>query len=103
MKMIEPGHIYDLENMEFPNTHQRISFIKKSDDGSGVLQTDHDGTTNEEVLKVLIERVSYLNHKLPCKENEIALKALREAFAVLNARTKIRRQQNVEGTNQPHY
>src|SRR5262245_22230250 len=54
--------------------HQTLQFIEKSTDPSGVgmgddgvtLYTVNNGTTNEEVLEMLIDRVKYLQAKFPC-------------------------------------
>lgn len=96
MRCVEAGHIYVLENVD--NTMgQKITFMKK-EDGRVV----HDGTTNEEVLKMLIERIKCLDRKLPCRENYIALTKLEEALMWLDKRTQLRTEMGVEGRDIPH-
>lgn len=58
-----------------------------------------NGTTSEEVLKVLIHRTTVLNNKFPCKENETALYHLNKALDAFNDRTKNRQARGVEGLN----
>lgn len=60
------------------------------------------GTTNEEVISVLIERLRYLQAKVPCEENKIIDRLLRAALWQLNERTRRRTVQGVEGTDKPH-
>ena len=61
------------------------------------LETVNNGTTNEEVLAVLIDRLQFLNGKFPCRENSIALTKLDEALLWLNKRTADRKARGVEG------
>ena len=101
MKIITTGHRYELANFENPeNPGQVLQFIEKTPDldkGNGALRTVNDGTTNEEVLAVLINRVNYLNGKFPCRENAIAITKLEEALLWLNHRTAQRQARGVEG------
>lgn len=96
MKCIEPGHKYILSDVA--NTvGQAVVFMKK-DDGKVV----HDGTTNEEVLEMLIDRMRHLDKTLPCVENGIVIFNLVSALKYLNNRTVKRVSQCVEGTDRPH-
>lgn len=66
MNIITPGHRYELPNFESPeNGGQIIQFIHKEpvDAGAGstVLETINDGTTNEALLEVLIDRMGFYN------------------------------------------
>ena len=70
MKVDIPGHSYRLSNHDKPDTSQVLQFIQKEplEEGDTELQTVIDGTTNEEVLAVLVNRMEYLNSKFPCRE-----------------------------------
>ena len=101
MKILTEGHIYELKDFEGEGT-QSISFIKKEIDptapeGSGILKTVTNGTTNEEVFAVLIDRLQFLNTKFPCRENSIVITKLEEALMWLNKRTADRIIRGVEG------
>ncbi len=100
MKVITIGHKYELDSFE-GGTPQTIQFIEKrpESEGSTKLVTVNDGTTNEELLAVLIDRIGYLNGKFPCRENSIAITKLDEALLWLNKRTADRKARAVEGTN----
>ena len=114
MNVIVEGHCYQLDNFENPNKDQIIQFIQKElineetnpehrVDGklpaTGTFYTVCDGTTNEEVLAMLIDRMYYLNNKIRCKENSIVITKLEEALMWLNKRTNDRINRNVEGTH----
>jgi hypothetical protein len=100
MKVISQGHYYELDNFELKNTDgQRLQFIEKvpSKDNPTELITLNDGTTNEEILAVLIDRMQYLQGKFPCRENAIVITKLEESLMWLNKRTTDRVKRNVEG------
>jgi hypothetical protein len=101
MKIFTPGHLYELENFEAKNKPgQTIQFIEKepASPGSSKLVTIADGTTNEEVLRVLIDRLRFLGEKLPSRENSLAATRLEEALLWLEKRTRDRQARGVEGT-----
>ncbi len=103
MKILTPGHKYELDHFEsygLPGCPvQTLQFIEKvpSKDPTAPLVTVNDGTTNEEVLRVLIDRVQYLNAKFPCRENAIVITKLEESLMWLNKRTADRVARQVEG------
>lgn len=108
MKTLTTGHKYELPSFE-GGPAQTLQFIEKRPDlggnvnpqgshqGTGELVTVNDGTTNEEVLKVLIDRLQYLNGKFPCRENALVITKLEESLMWLNKRTADRLARNVEG------
>jgi len=121
MKILTEGHKYIAANFEDKNNGQTIQFIEKRpkvDNGDYVkvwsqanpngsptnassteLETVNDGTTNEELLEILINRLNYLNGKFPCRENSVALTHLDSALLWLEKRTNDRKKRNVEGKN----
>lgn len=98
MYCTDPAHRYQLTD------GQEIRFLKKErvSPESTELRTVHVGTTNEELLEVLIDRTQTLQDKFPCEENANALASMRYALAQFNARTAKRQAQNVEGTDVHH-
>jgi hypothetical protein len=102
MKVKVEGHSYELSNFENKETKgQILNFIHKEPTGAndGTLKTIMDGTTNEEVLEVLIDRMQFLQSKFPCRENSIVITNLEESLMWLNKRTADRLKRNVEGKN----
>lgn len=101
MKVITPGHRYELTSFEGgpPQTIQFIEKTQKPDSEVGLkFVTVNDGTTNEEVIEVLVDRLNFLQAKHPCRENAIAITHLETALLWLNKRTDDRVKRGVEGT-----
>lgn len=99
MKVLKAGHLYELTNFENKEQSQVIGFIDKepSSGDPTVLTTVADGTTNEEVLEMLIDRMQYLQTAFPCRENALVITKLEESLMWLNKRTADRIKRNVEG------
>lgn len=113
MKILREGHKYQLENLEKGFEEQTIQFIEKElvtskthpvlfaegvgKPKEGELYTVNQGTTNEEVLKVLINRLSFLYYKFPSHETLHAISSLQSALSALGHRTKERVKRGVEG------
>ncbi len=100
MKVIIEGHRYELANFENKTqVGQTIQFIQKVPVHPNALEleTVSDGTTNEETLEMLIDRMKYLQAKFPCKENAYCITHLEEALMWLEKRTRDRIKRNVEG------
>ena len=85
---------------------QVIQFIEKvpiydcapgQDPVPTALTTKNNGTTNEEVLAMLIDRMNYLQAKFPCRENALVITKLEESLMWLNKRTADRLARGVEG------
>lgn len=111
MKILTPGHKYQLSGFDDPKNTQDLQFIEKiskrehlgtdARDGLGLeeLVTINDGTSNEEVLEMLIDRMYYLQDKFSCRENAIVITKLEEALMWLCKRTADRKKRGVEGKN----
>ena len=106
MKCLDDCHTYEMETfgkdqpIESSPVKSIIHFYEMKLDGTKI-----DGVTNEEVIKVLIHRISYLNEKwqdgkFKCRENSLAITKLEEALMWLEKRTSDRLARNVEGTHQ---
>lgn len=100
MKIIREGHQYELANFEVPGSiGQVLQFIEKIPDVNKPTEfiTINDGTTNEEVLAMLIDRMKSLQKKFPCRENAIVITNLEESLMWLEKRTAERKARGVEG------
>lgn len=102
MNAVVPGHLYNLENADPGEagspTVQTLAFIRK-ESVDGVFKTVANGTTNEEVLRALIDRLQFLQAKATCRENALAITKLEEALMWLERRTADRKARGVEGTD----
>ena len=97
MNVQTAGHKYFLDNHQDKEGFQTIQFFQQFASETPEVV---DGTTNEEVLAMLIDRMNFLNGKFPCRENSLAITKLEEALMWLNKRTENRTARGVEGTNQ---
>lgn len=97
-KVIDEGHQYELDNID--GGTQTLQFIRKEPEDDGVtLKTMINGTTNEAVLGVIINRLAYLNEVLPDSFTKEAIDHCEAALHALEARTEDRQGRGVEGTN----
>lgn len=60
-----------------------------------------NGIQNEELIALVIDRLSKLNSLLPCGENAAALRHLEDAHRQLIIRQQNRKANGTEGTNKP--
>lgn len=98
--VVDSGHKYQLKNV-FSEETQTIQFIKKTfDEKTGEQNSQTDGTTNEAVLQMMINRMQVLNEKFPSEYNATAITHLEAALSALYARTEDREKRGVEGTHQ---
>lgn len=101
VQVLTPGHKYTLANFETTEFEQdqTLQFIEKVPvfSSSSELKTINNGTTNEELLRVLIDRMQYLQTKFPCRENAIVITKLEESLMWLEKRTNDRKARGVEG------
>lgn len=78
MKIIDRGHKYKLNNLK-TNGNQLICFYK---DGKINNTKTKKGTSNQEVLRVLIDRVSFLEKQKHHYLNKRIIKHLRKALVL---------------------
>jgi hypothetical protein len=100
MKILDPGHIYELRQLGDENT-QIIKFIKRS---GGAVKYDKEwpGMQTQEVLRALIDRTIYLYNILECRETEEALKHLRAALYWYEVRALRRKRSKTNRTTENH-
>lgn len=99
MKVIDAAHLYELGyNVDHEREPQRIQFVKK-EMVEGKLKLIEDGTTTEQVIDMLINRLGVLGDRLPDHYTKAARYFLRQASHALQERTKDREHRGVEGTS----
>lgn len=99
MKVVDPGHIYDL--WQLGGGVQRLTFVKRSG-GAVTYDQEWAGVQVQEVLRVLIDRTKYLDDVLPCVETEDALLYLRMALFQYEVRAWRRKQEGVNREKPAH-
>lgn len=99
---VDAGHTYELVNHETGTTQTLLFVKKKPEPAEGEpdrMVMVQEGTTNEAVISMLIDRMQVLNETMPSSYNEEAIKHLHLAFEALQARTADREERGVEGTH----
>lgn len=91
MKVVDPGHVYDLAWLDGPVSYQasnpdRLVFVKREGPGYPGNSGHHPGTTMQEVLRAIIHRLKYVDAQIPDDRNETALGFLRLAMFNLEHR-----------------
>lgn len=99
MKVIERGHIYEPKTREEftskPNILQTITFINKEEGN------EHNGTTTQEVIRILIDRTRHCANCMPHPNNERIVYHLRMALVLHEARALERKTE--KGYFKPEY
>lgn len=98
MKIVDEGYEYSLASLE-GSPDQSLRF-KKTEERKGELITLHDGTSNEEIIKALINRLHFLNDWMYDSYNSEALIHLENALNALHARQADRKARGVLGTTE---
>lgn len=98
MEVVDPGHKYILDNYDGVASN-RITFMKREGLGYPGNVGHYPGTNLQEVLRVLIDRVKYLNNQIPCDDNKLLVGYLRGALTHLEQRAAVRHKNELN----PHF
>lgn len=93
MKIIDPGVVYVLEDFTGPGM-QQVRFTSK--DKAGVFT---NGTTVEELLKVLIDKLYEFQKRSHSADNQDAIDHLREAEKSLRKRLRAKQEKHANATD----
>ena len=83
MKIIEPGHIYELAHLDGKGV-TTLTFVNRE-------FNPHEGTQTQEVLRALIDRTQHCHDCLPWAGNKEIIQHLRLALALHEARAIYRK------------
>lgn len=92
MRILLAGHVYLAEEVGGVRGqeagHQTIAFVRRRDEHARLLPPDEQapGLLSQELLRVLIDRVRYLNDEDPCVEDVEILGRLRDALRPFETR-----------------
>lgn len=100
MKIIDPGHIYELWQLGCEES-QRLVHVKRSGEAVQYKQ-EYPGVQTQEVLRAEIDRCKYLNSIIPCTETEDAIYYLRMALFMFEVRAWRRKQSNLNRKRPEH-
>lgn len=76
MQILDEGHKYLLDDNKSESNTNILTFFKDSE----INVSGYAGTTNQEVIRALINRVQYLEKQLPNEVNKDIIKHLRIAL-----------------------
>src|ERR1700721_2807169 len=87
MRVLDPGHQYALKHLD-GNLEELLTFVKREGEGYPGNVGSHPGTNIQEVARVLIDRLKYLDTQDhdPCGRNTLAIYNLREVIRLLEDR-----------------
>lgn len=87
MKVLVPGHGYELDNVD-GDGKQHIHFVhRRGEDGRLLPESQRvEGIQSQELLRVLINRTIYLHIEQPWSENVKIVQHLRDALRIYEAR-----------------
>ncbi len=92
MDIIDPGHKFGLNVLD-GESKEILTFVKRNDPPEkypGNIDA-YSGTTIQEVLRVLISRVKYLDNQSPCRENKGLIYKFRSSLKLLEERNAIKK------------
>lgn len=88
MRIVVPGHVYEVENVDGGGA-QVIAFVRRRDeDGEPLPQNEErwPGILTQELLRVCIDRTLHLNAENPCREDVEIVDKLRDVLRAYEAR-----------------
>lgn len=87
MKVREPGHVYELRNVDGGGT-QLIRFVRRRGENGELLPPEGraEGILTQELLRVAIDRTLYLYAEAPCDEDTLIVEHLRSALLLYESR-----------------
>lgn len=72
MKVLDPGHYYELKVLDSaPDAFLYLCFVKRVGEKYPGNLFSHHGTTSQEALRALIERAAYVNRQIPSWETRL--------------------------------
>ncbi len=88
MRVIDPGHQYELATYDGDGTPETLTFVKRNDPPEKYPGNDsaYPGTLIQEVVRALLERVRYLDNQDYCPENTIIAGNLVQVLYLLESR-----------------
>jgi hypothetical protein len=92
MEVMDPGHKFLLQSYD-EGEPQVLVFMKREGTGYPLNVGHYSGTNCQEVIRALIERVKYLQHQVPCEENQQIIELLRGCLKLFEERAAQRRGQ----------
>lgn len=96
MRVVDPGHWYHLDDLDrvdgWAESSSELRFVKRTGDAyPGNVGTGYNGTTSQEVLRVLIDRTKYVDKQQHDQANSHAIGLMRGALQAFEDRAARKR------------
>ena len=92
MKVIDPGHCYELDCLDGPGQVVVLQFVKRVGPGyPGNQWPPRPGTIMQENLRALIDRCQYVDGQIPCWPTKLAIWLFRVIILLFEHRAKRRK------------
>ncbi len=85
MRIIDPGHQYALRHLD-GDSEEIVTFVKREGPGYPGNAGHHPGTNIQEVLRMCIDRLKYLDNQIEDAANTLVIDNLRTALCILDHR-----------------
>lgn len=87
MRVVEPGHMYACKTLDFDEAEIYLQFVKRiGAKYPGNVPPPYGGTTIQEVCRVLIDRLKYVDEQQFAFENFHAIALLRQIILLMEQR-----------------
>ncbi len=90
MRTLDPGHRYWLEMLDVEGDKRQgtemLTFVKRQGPRYPGNLSHYPGTNCQEVIRALIDRVTFLNNQIPDPRNRPIIQHLREALWLFESR-----------------
>src|SRR5438552_14576746 len=97
MKVLDPGHKYELDNLDSKyNLKTLLIFVKREGDKYPGNIGHYEGTNLQEVIRVLIDRIKYLDNQIHDDRNITCIQYLRNVLWLLEDRAAERHNRSWE-------
>lgn len=90
MKVVDPGHVFDLDTIDGDGEQARLVFVKREGINYPGNVGAHAGTTIQEVLRALISRGEYVNGQVPSDETTECVALWRRSLRLMEERASRR-------------
>lgn len=100
-KIIDPGHKYQLNHLD-GDDWEILTFVKREGDKYPGNKGHYEGTNIQEVMRVLIDRLKYLNNQDFDSRNLAIIRRLRDSIWFLESRAAERHQRELNYYHPEH-
>lgn len=98
MKILILGHRYELLSID-GKKKQILQFVMRKGKGYPGNKQSFPGTTLQDVIHCLLNRVRYLDNQIPCIENKMIIQNFQQCLALLEQRAAKRHHIELEETD----